>query len=785
MNPRLHASLNALGHNGEKYGWVMRALGLRLLAVSFCAFFACGAPAWAQQPDADWVARGERLAHFIEAGGMVVTDRVRADQQQRAARLHGQAKLQALYDLAADDFISSDAERGVASLAALELEAGVQRSARYSAMAAILRAYGPALTGDYVAARSNLTQALDGESDAYVRAAGERLLAYALSDLGLVGNALEAARSGLVHLPDNAATLSLRSGLHDAMSYNAIKIGDFDSAITHLQRTVELETAAGRPIDGIVVVNNVVSMLAQSGNTDAALRLLEVHRQMAQHSASPVNLFFADLLCARVNFSARNFMRALTCANNGRANAEAPPEYAPSLLTFRLHALARLGRGREARQALQELRALALSRRDPSLNERLDAIEPEVLRAEGRTAEAFAAMRNVYENAQHNTMTRFNDGVKELRATLESEVAQAEEHAAAEAVRSELQTRTLEKMTLAGLLGGACLVGAVGFAWLIYRSRRDMLRAVGRAEQVLSRRGGATSEADASASSKAGAQHQQRLSNILDEIERRDSELSLAFRQLEAARAAAEEANVAKSQFLATMSHELRTPLNAIIGYSELLMEVGAEKGAAAEGQRDLERIRGAGTRLLSMINDVLDLSKIEAGGLVAMVQPVAVAGLMDEAAATVAPAAAANGNRVLVEGAELLGDAETDGFKLGQCLLNLMSNAAKFTRGGDIILRARRERCEDGDWLVFDVADTGIGISPEAQARLFQPFVQADATTTRAYGGTGLGLAITRRLAQLLGGDVSIKSALGEGSVFTLRVPARLPEAALALAAA
>jgi signal transduction histidine kinase len=217
------------------------------------------------------------------------------------------------------------------------------------------------------------------------------------------------------------------------------------------------------------------------------------------------------------------------------------------------------------------------------------------------------------------------------------------------------------------------------------------------------------------------------------------------------------------------MSHELRTPLNAIIGYGEMLMENADERGDRQD-RDDLGRIHGAAHRLLAMINDVLDLSKIEAGGAIVSADSVDLDAMVAETVATVQPAAAANGSSISVESHPGLGVAETDGFKLSQCLLNLMSNAAKFTKDGQIKLVAQR----DDNWVTFHVIDTGIGISPEAQTRLFQPFVQADATTTRAYGGTGLGLAITRRLARLLGGDVTLKSTVGQGSAFTLRVPAK-----------
>ncbi|WP_395646765.1 ATP-binding protein [Terricaulis sp.] len=750
----------------------MRASIWAALIASVCALVAV--PASAQTAPAasrgDWVVRGEALARRIQAGNLILTANVRAEREEAAARATGEQRLQALYDLASDDYIGSDAQAAAISLAALEREANAQHSARFLAMVSVLRAYAPALEGDYVAAQRNLAAILTGVDDPIVRAAGARLHAYALTDLGMFANSLEAARSGLVHLPDTALTRSLRSGLHDAMAYNAVRIGDYNAALEHLERTVELDTAAGKPVDGVVIVHNVASMMAQAGAREESLRLVAIHSELAARTGLPVMRFFGSFLCAKVHFLAQDYAAAVRCADEGRAIDEAPPEYMTRLLVFRLHALARLNRGTEARAALSELRTLAAERGDPGLSEKLDAIEPEVLNAEGRFQEAFAAMRGAHEAAERNQTLRFNDGVKELRATMESEVAQAEERAQAEAMRSELQARTLEKMTLAILLAGACLIGLVAVAYLIYRSRRAMLQAVGRAEEVLARRGADVEEV----ASPKKARPTERLRHILDEIERRDVELEAAFMALESARMAAEDANVAKSQFLTTMSHELRTPLNAIIGYCEILQET-------VEGQleqQDLSRIHAAGHRLLAMINDVLDLSKIEAGRMTPDSAHVELEAMLEEVVATVTPAAAANGNTVVLDRQTLLGGADTDGFKLSQCLLNLMSNAAKFTRDGQIKLRARREAGAFGDTLVFDVVDTGIGIAPDAQARLFQPFVQADATTTRAYGGTGLGLAITRRLAQLLGGDVTVKSALGQGACFTLKVPAKLAHA-------
>jgi signal transduction histidine kinase len=745
----------------------MRIPGLHTAIASACAIVALSGQAAAQRSE-DWIVQGEALARRIEAGNLIVTDHTRLDRQAEAARQNGDARLQILYDLAADDYVGSDAEAGALSLAAFQREADGQHNAQYLAMAQMLRAYRPALDGDYVAARRNLTSALNGANDVMARAAGARLLAYALTDLGLFGNSLEAARAGLVHLPDTAATRSLRSGLHDAMAYNAVRVGDYPAALEHLERTVELDTASNKPIDGAVIVNNIASMFALAGATENAARMADVHRRLTDRSGISVMQFFTDLLCAKVKYLGHDYAGAVQCADGGRHVANAPPEYMTRLLVFRLRALARLNRAGDARAALVELRSMAASRGDPSLSEQLDVIEPEVLNAEGRYAEAFAALRSAHENAEHLQMTRFNDGVRDLRATMESEVAQAEERASAQSVRSELQARTLERMTLAILLAGACLIGLVVIAVLINRSRRNMLSAVSRAEEVLARRGAqVANERDAKRENPA-----QRLSNILDEIERRDVELKLAFEQLDAARLTAEQANIAKSQFLATMSHELRTPLNAIIGYCEILREV-AEDRAAEQEVEDLNRIHGAAHRLLALINDVLDLSKIESGSMRAHIESIDIDALLEEAIATVRPAATANGSTLAIEHRNALGTADTDGFKLSQCLLNLLSNAAKFTHDGQIKLRVARETQDGADWLVFDVIDTGIGIAVGVQAQLFQPFVQADASTTRAYGGTGLGLAITRRLARIMGGDVTMKSAPGQGSAFTLRVPA------------
>ncbi len=255
------------------------------------------------------------------------------------------------------------------------------------------------------------------------------------------------------------------------------------------------------------------------------------------------------------------------------------------------------------------------------------------------------------------------------------------------------------------------------------------------------------------------------------------TERTRAEAALEAAKEAAEAANRAKSQFLANMSHELRTPLSAVIGYSEMLEEEMEDTGQT-HLLTDLGKIKSNARHLLSLINDVLDLSKIEANRMTTFGEDFAVAALMHEVASTVEGLVRTKRNTLVLDlGDEVaLGSMHTDLVKLRQCLFNLLSNAAKFTEDGEVTLHVRRVAGAGGGQLAFRVADTGIGMTPEQLSRLFERFSQADESTTRQFGGTGLGLAITRAFCRLLGGDVTVQSEHGQGTSFTMTLPAILP---------
>jgi signal transduction histidine kinase len=244
---------------------------------------------------------------------------------------------------------------------------------------------------------------------------------------------------------------------------------------------------------------------------------------------------------------------------------------------------------------------------------------------------------------------------------------------------------------------------------------------------------------------------------LLDEIRDKSRQLELASQN--------------KSQFVSSVSHELRTPLNAIIGLTEMMVTNAARFGTEKAAE-PLQRVHRAGTHLLGLINQVLDLSKIEAGKLELNPQTVELAPLIDEVVGTARQLAQQNKNRLFVQAQENLGTLTVDPMRLRQILLNLLSNACKFTKDGEVKLRA--SRVSNGcHWVELSIFDTGIGMTPEQQAKLFEEFTQADATTARRFGGTGLGLAITRKLARMMGGDVTVTSEPSKGSVFTVRLPA------------
>lgn len=260
------------------------------------------------------------------------------------------------------------------------------------------------------------------------------------------------------------------------------------------------------------------------------------------------------------------------------------------------------------------------------------------------------------------------------------------------------------------------------------------------------------------------------LAQKVRQLEQQTAELTVVAAKAQAATEQALAANLAKSRFLANMTHELRTPLNAIIGYTELLQESALECGHQ-ESLRDLQKIHGASQHLLTLISEILDISKIEAGKMELHLETFDFQTLLQEVITTIQPLIAENGNILRLE-CYFSGVLHADLLKIRQCLFNLLSNATKFSKNSEILLFAAPEQQDGKPWLMFGVRDHGIGMDSEQLNKLFQPFTQSDNSTTRQYGGTGLGLAITKHFCHAMGGDITVTSQPGQGSTFTVRLP-------------
>jgi signal transduction histidine kinase len=423
----------------------------------------------------------------------------------------------------------------------------------------------------------------------------------------------------------------------------------------------------------------------------------------------------------------------------------------------------------------------------------LDAADALVweLDAEGRLVRANAAMTRLL-GAAGDAAVAVSDTVS---VPLFAELVHPDDRAAVAATLASLPARPGEVATLRARLAlangtTAWLAGQATFDPGLARVALLGHDVTGRvvAEEAAARE--RASAAQAAQAIQAAAEAEERVAEYVEQ--RRQAEAALVElgesleRRIAERTAAAEDASRAKSEFLARMSHELRTPLNAILGYSELIEDEMRERGQAPWAA-DVLRIRSAGKHLLGLINDILDISKIEAGKMLVHIEEFAVAALIEDVIGAVRPNIERHRNALRVEVDPTAGMMRSDSMKIRQCLLNLLSNAGKFTSNGAVSLQVRRHVVNARMWVLFVVTDTGIGIAPEHVNQLFREFYQVDSSSTRRYEGTGLGLVITQRLCHMLGGEIRVSSKPGQGSTFTIELPAvhieaGAPEVALEL---
>lgn len=717
-HPVRHNSLRGVGAHFEKFHpkflGALMPRSLRLVLVCLVAAFVFAPAAAAAEPihprEPEWIEQANVLARRIVAERLFITADTIQRKEAAALAAKGPERLNKLAEITSQFLIDSDAEKSKRFLELYESAAAASNDAAHMAVAKIMRGYLPALDNGYQEAVRNIRPTIVGATDPFVLAMGGQIYAIALADSGQPGAALQAVMRGLSATANNLEYLRWQSSLHSAWSYAAAKFQDNATSVAHDLKAIEIDMARGEPIDGATLLYNLAIAASKAGDHTAAIRFAGMFQQTAPLSGRSTEAFFADSLCAAVRLKAEQLPQALACARAAMRNADAPVEYHARLALTYVEALARSGDGPGARQALKALKADIGNTQESSFALALQRLEAEVEFAEGDHSGAFAAMRAYATAMLNDTALRFNAGVKELRASLEEDLARANERAAAEARESELMEVTIRGQTVTMILAVILLLMALG-AMVVLRN---------------------------------------------------------SAKRLAVARATADAANRSKSEFLAAMSHELRTPMNGVLGMAQSL----AASPLSPQQREQLNIIRDSGDTLMALLNDVLDLSKIEAGKLDMAPVDYDLRHALKRAVQLFDAQARDKGVKLSLNvDAAVPSWVRFDPVRVRQCIANLVSNAVKFTSEGEVNVNVSAVPLPGGDGanIRVQVRDTGMGMSAATLAKLFQPYMQAAPSVTRQFGGTGLGLAISRNLAQLMGGDVEAVSVEGAGTTMSL----------------
>ena len=664
-------------------------------------------------PPPAWLDQSREIAKLVYDNNFIMTTQTEAREEQRAFSAEGDERLEKLNRLIASYLSLGYAEKAEKILPIYEMLAEKAGSRRHLAALGVMRAYQKSLEGDYKLAAEEITKLLAAEEDPYVVATGSALAAYAWTDSGYPSRAFEIVRRGRLAAKKLEGSDVVLSGVHDAWAYASLDTGDIQSAVEQSKLSLEYALSAQAAVDGISILFNLTIIASDEGQHAAAHEFAAMEAALAQKTNIPEEIFYASILCAKIEEAAADFAVAEQCARDAVTNPAAVEDYIVTGKSRLANALARLGRAKEARAIYEDLKATVNPETAPRDAINLKKLEARVLFAEGSFEPAMTAFEEYQIESDRLQKSNFNDGVRELRASLENDLEAERLRALATAKEAALMKARVRSQQALIALGFVLFFGAVVIL-VVHR-------------QIAAR--------------------------------------------LAVAKKAAESANRAKTDFLASMSHELRTPLNGVLGMAQSL--AGEPLDPAQHGK--VEAILDSGKSLLALLNDVLDLSKVEAGKM--EISPVdddlelalrRVVNLFE-------PLAAEKGNALTLTFADSAPKwLNFDPVRVRQCVTNLVSNAVKFTKNGAIGVKVSAQDVDGRLLMSVSVSDTGIGMSMETQSRLFAPYLQGDASITREFGGTGLGLVIAGRMARLMEGDISVESETGAGTTMTLTFSAQ-----------